>query len=100
MKIKKLTSKEIGEWIGKHVPDELTLITFPKMFKEFQNAIAKENMEPKKSVRSNFFKHSCKVAVGDLLGYTTSDWTPEEKLFQSMEELISDLTRDHVIIEA
>jgi hypothetical protein len=55
---------------------------------------------PEAPLSNNFYEHSCKVQITSIFNYSPTDWIAEEKLFQSMGELIRDLSKDHVIIEA
>jgi hypothetical protein len=52
MKIKKLTKGQIGKWIEKNVPDDLTLFDFTKGFQDFQDAIEKANRTRRQVVKS------------------------------------------------
>jgi hypothetical protein len=48
MKIKKIIAKQIGQWIEENIPEDISLLAFPKMLSDFQNHIAKINLTAKK----------------------------------------------------
>lgn len=52
MKITKLNKKQIAAWLTKHVPSEFTSLDLGKLCADFQEAVAKANLEPEKIVKS------------------------------------------------
>lgn len=52
MIIKKLNKKEIQEWLGGNMPDDLTPFSVSDLFKRFQDKVAKHNLVPKEIVGS------------------------------------------------